>query len=190
MTFDGHHSRREFVVGALAGALTCASPFAASAAESRSLKAIGADKGILFGSAVGGSRPGSTRGPFNDPHYLEILEKECSILVPENELKAYVIAPEKDRYDFEPGDRLAEFAKSHGMKLRGHNLLWNRTEYTPKWLLESLGTMSPEAGQQWLRDYIRRAYLTVPAARTFADGLRIGQRRSAHAVRHHRGQRE
>jgi len=46
--------------------------------------------------------------------------------VPENELKSYTIARERDRYDFEPGDRIAGFAKSHGIELRGHNLLWNR----------------------------------------------------------------
>ena len=156
MTSDTHASRREFVGGLLAGTLACAVPLGASAAESRPLKAIGTAKGILFGSAVGGSRPGSVSGPFNDPRYLDIIKSECSVIVPENELKSYVIAHEKDGYDFEPGDRMAAFAKANGIKLRGHNLLWNRTEYTPKWLLESFGTLSAEAGQKWLRDYIQR----------------------------------
>jgi endo-1,4-beta-xylanase len=147
-------SRREVVGGVLAGTLTCALPLAASAAESRPLKAIAADKGILFGSAVGGGRPGTLTGSFNDPRYLDILKRECSVLVPENELKNSVIAREKDRYNFEPGDRIAAFAKSSGIKLRGHNLLWNKPEYTPKWLLESFGTLSSEGGERWLRDYI------------------------------------
>jgi endo-1,4-beta-xylanase len=71
-------------------------------------------------------KPGTLAGSFNDRRYRDILERECSAIVPENELKSYTIARERDRYDFEPGDRIAGFAKSHGIELRGHNLLWNR----------------------------------------------------------------
>jgi endo-1,4-beta-xylanase len=68
-------------------------------------------------------KPGTLAGSFNDRRYRDILEKECSAIVPENELKSYTIVRERDRYDFEPGDRIAG---SHGIELRGHNQLWNR----------------------------------------------------------------
>ena len=153
---DSNASRREFVNAMLAGALACCVGRGAGGAESRPIKAIAAKKGILFGSSVGAGRPGTLAGSFNDPRYLEILKTECSILVPENELKSYVIAPERDRYNFEPGDRIAEFASTNGLKLRGHNLLWNRTEYTPKWLLEWFGTVTAQDGERWLREYIQK----------------------------------
>lgn len=38
---------------------------------------------------------------------------------------------------FEPAERIAGFAKSSRMKLRGHTLLWNRAEFMPKWLRDS-----------------------------------------------------
>jgi len=153
---DKNASRRQFVNGMLAGALASCVTRGAFGAESRAIKAIAADKGILFGSSVGAGRPGTLAGSFNDPRYLEILKTECSILVPENELKSYVIAAERDRYNFEPGDRIAEFAKANGLKLRGHNLLWNRAEYTPKWLIEWFGAQNAQEGERWLREYIQK----------------------------------
>jgi endo-1,4-beta-xylanase len=149
-------SRREVIAGLVAGAVCSALPLRVSAAEPRSLKAIAGQKGILFGSSVGGGRSGTLTGSFADVRYLDILKRDCSILVPENELKSYVIARERAGYDFEPGDRIASFARSNGMKLRGHTLLWNRTEYTPKWLLDSFGSLSAGAGEKYLREYIQR----------------------------------
>src|SRR5687768_2684439 len=116
-------SRREFVHGVLAGAIATSLPLSVSAEEPRPLKAVAAEKGILFGSSVGAGGAGTLTGSFADPRYLDILRKECSVLVPENELKSYTIAAERGRYNFEPGDRIASFARTHGIKLRGHTLL-------------------------------------------------------------------
>jgi endo-1,4-beta-xylanase len=124
--------------------------------ELHPIKTAAAEKGILFGSSVGAGRAGTLAGSFHDPRYLDILKRECSVVVPENELKSYVIASERDRYNFVPGDRIAAFATSSGIKLRGHTLLWNRTEYAPKWLLEWFGTLSARAAEGYLRDYIQR----------------------------------
>ena len=152
MTSDRHTSRREFVGGLLAGAISASLPLRLPAMEPPALKAVAAQKGILFGSCVGAVRNGS----FADPQYLDILRRECSVLVPENEFKSYVIAPEPGRYNFEPGDRIAAFAKSSGIKLRGHTLLWNRPEFMPQWLRDSFGALSARAGEAYLRKYIRR----------------------------------
>jgi endo-1,4-beta-xylanase len=151
-------SRREFVAGALsASALSILGPVLPACAEGqRPLKSIAADKGILFGSSVGAGQPGTLSASFSDGGYLDILKKECAVLVPENELKSYVIAAKPGTYNFEPADRIAQFAKSNGIKMRGHTLLWNRVEYTPKWLLEHVGSLSAPAAEKFLRDYIQR----------------------------------
>jgi endo-1,4-beta-xylanase len=151
-------SRRGFVAGMLGSAVIAALelPLTARAAGKPSLKSLAADKGIVFGSSVGAGQAGTLSGSFNDAAYLDILKQECAVLVPENEFKSYVIAAQRDSYNFAPGDRIAGFAKDNGMKLRGHTLLWNRTEFTPKWLLDSFGALAPKAGEQYLRDYIQR----------------------------------
>jgi len=150
-------SRRGFLTSIVGSAIAASLPFEAGGqAESRSLRAIAAEKGILFGSAVGAGKPGTLTGSFADARYLEVLQRECAVLVPENELKSYVISAERDQLDFEPGDRIARFAKDHGMKLRGHTLLWNRTEFMPKWLAESFGALSASAGERYLHSYIER----------------------------------
>jgi len=166
MRIERKTTRRVVVNGLLAGALTTGLADLAvadrpradpgPAAPSRSLKELARAKGILFGSSVGAGRPGTLAGSFNDPRYLDILQKECAVIVPENELKSYVIAGERDRYDFDPGDRIASFARSRHIELRGHNLLWNRTEYTPRWLLDWFGTLSAAAAERYLRDYIHQ----------------------------------
>src|SRR5688572_26855645 len=94
-------SRREFLNGTLGGAISAAFLPCASGAEARSIKAVAAEKGILFGSSVGAGRAGTLTGSFADPRYLAILKEDCSVLVPENELKSYVIAAERGRYNFE-----------------------------------------------------------------------------------------
>jgi endo-1,4-beta-xylanase len=151
-------SRREFVAGALGtGLVSILSPALPAWAEAkRPLKTVAAEKGILFGSSVGAGQPGTLSASFSDAGYLDILKKECGVLVPENELKSYVIAAQPGTYSFERADRIAQFAKSNNIKLRGHTLLWNRVEYTPKWLLDHVASLSAPAAEQFLRDYIKR----------------------------------
>lgn len=151
-------SRREFVAGALGiGAISMfGTVLPAWARGERPLKSIAAEKGILFGSSVGAGPAGTLSGSFSDAGYLDILKKECAVLVPENELKSYVIATQQGAYNFERADRIAQFAKSNGIKMRGHTLLWNRVEYTPKWLLDHVAALTPKAAEQYLRDYIQR----------------------------------
>lgn len=150
-------SRREFIAGVVGGGIVSAvGPRPAWADEQRSLKSLAAEKGILFGSSVGAGKAGTLTGSFSDAGYLDILRKECGVLVPENELKSYVIAAEPGKYDFERADRIAAFAKSHDMKLRGHTLLWNKVQYLAKWLLETGAAWSAADAEKYLRDYIQR----------------------------------
>jgi endo-1,4-beta-xylanase len=151
---DQASTRRNVLAGILGGALTSFVPVT-TAAET-SLKAVAAAKGILFGSSVGAGKAGTLTGSFADARYLEILKRECAAIVPENELKAYVIAARRDEFDFDPADRIARFARDNALVLRGHTLLWNRVEFMPQWLVRHIDTLSASATEQYLRDYIRR----------------------------------
>jgi endo-1,4-beta-xylanase len=127
-------SRREAIIGA-AGAAVCgfAAP-AFSAGEAPSLKSLAHRSGRCFGSAVSWSPPGVDAGSFDNPRYAAILEPECELLVPENELKWQATRPSADAFDFRRFDGIANYATSHGFQLRGHTLFWTPTKWYPKWL--------------------------------------------------------
>ena len=61
-----------------------------------------------------------------------MLATEYNALTPENEMKWDAIEPAPHTFDFGPGDALVAFARSHGMAVRGHNLVWQ--EENPQWL--------------------------------------------------------
>ena len=123
-------SRREWL--ALAGASSafglsaCASTNSA-AAETQPLQTLAAAKGMRFGSAMGA-------GQLNDARYREIMLRECSTMVAENEFKWYSVYPAPDVVNFEPADRLFAFAGENGLTMRGHTLLWHREQYSPQWV--------------------------------------------------------
>ena len=127
-------SRRGFVGSAAAVAATaCATPTLARAPE-LSLAALAKAKGLQFGSAVGAGPVGSLTGSFEDARYRQVLADECGVLVPENELKWYVLRPDAKTFAFERADRIAAFAKAHDIALRGHTLLWHHPKWFPAWL--------------------------------------------------------
>jgi endo-1,4-beta-xylanase len=116
-----------------------------------SLGELAAQKGMRFGTALAANKTG-----LMDPQVTALVAAECTIIVPENELKMYVTHNRNATdYDFAPGDAILAFAESHGMALRGHNLIWARDEYTPKWLKDYSFSGKAEA-EQMLRDYIAK----------------------------------
>lgn len=134
MTFrPGDPSRRDLMgLGLAAGAAA----FAPSLARARapSLAALAKAKGLRFGSAVGAGPVGSLTGSFEDARYRQVLADECGVLVPENELKWYVLRPDAKTFAFERADRIAAFAKGNDIALRGHTLLWHHPKWFPDWL--------------------------------------------------------
>jgi endo-1,4-beta-xylanase len=101
------------------------------------LKSLAQRSGRRFGSAVAWSPPGADRGSFANPAYARILERECELLVPENELKWQWSRPGPDQFNFRQFDAIADYATSHGFKLRGHTLFWTPTKWYPRWLAET-----------------------------------------------------
>ena len=72
-----------------------------------------------------------------NPRMLESGKESSLILAqfnsmtPENVMKMGPIHPEENRYNWEPADKIANFAVKNGLKLRGHTLCWHNQ--TPNW---------------------------------------------------------
>lgn len=93
-----------------------------------SLRAMAELRGISIGSAA------NARALRTDAAYRETLAQEFSILTLENELKFGPLCPHPGAYDFGPAEELVGFAKANDMRVRGHTLLWHKTN--PPWLVE------------------------------------------------------
>ena len=61
-----------------------------------------------------------------------VLASQFNHLTCENAMKIQDIHPAEATYDWAEADRIADFARSHGMKMTGHNLLWHRQ--APDWM--------------------------------------------------------
>ncbi len=155
-------SRRSFTGGlAVAGAAgaaglgACASgalPPAGSAAEptTPSLDALARLKGLRFGNAMGMGDRGKRGGArFQDPAYRELMARECSVIVAENETKWPQLRPDpRQPYQFGPADELFSWAKGQGMAIRGHTLVWVDTKWLPPWLAGYDFGVNPLAGME------------------------------------------
>lgn len=124
--------RRTLLAGAAAAA---ALPLAARATiPDPGLNRLAAIHHRRIGSALAWSPPGADAGSFANPAYAALLERDCGLLVPENQLKWQATRPAPDRFDFSHFDAMLGWAEGHGMAMRGHTLLWHKSEYFPRWL--------------------------------------------------------
>jgi endo-1,4-beta-xylanase len=122
-----------------------------------SIKALAQQSGRRFGSALAWGLPGADRGSFANPAYAAILERECELLVPENELKwQWIRRTGADAYDFRQMDAIADYATRGGFKLRGHTLLWLPPQWYPEWLTKhDFGPRPATAAAAMLTDHVR-----------------------------------
>jgi endo-1,4-beta-xylanase len=91
---------------------------------------------IRFGAAVGRLFP-------DDARFTAVLEREFSMLTPENDLKFDATEPARGQYRFTRADAMLDFAVSKGMTVRGHTLVWHNQ--LPAWLTSG----------SWTRDEAR-----------------------------------
>jgi len=87
---------------------------------------------FLFGMAI-------AYGPFSDPgedgqHYRQFIIDNFNALVCENEMKWYYNEPQRGKVDYSHADALYEFGEKNGMKMRGHNLFWEKKEFVQPWV--------------------------------------------------------
>ena len=152
-----HVSRRHSL--ALGGALAvsaCAAPRSAPTIDtSQPLNALARRSGRLFGSAVAWGSPGADRGSFANPAYAAILERECGVLVPENELK-WQFARRTPDFDFRAFDGIVDYAVAKGLKLRGHTLFWLPEKWYPRWLVKhDFGAQPATEAAKLLAEHVR-----------------------------------
>jgi endo-1,4-beta-xylanase len=144
-------SRRQALISG--AALVTSGGVARPTSGEPSLKSLAHQGGRRFGSAVAWGSAGADRGSFANPAYARILQKECELLVPENELKWQWTRPAPDRFDFRQFDAIADYAARHGFKLRGHTLFWTPAKWYPKWLAQHDFSSRVEA-ERLLTDHV------------------------------------
>jgi endo-1,4-beta-xylanase len=81
---------------------------------------------FIMGVAVG---PRDLSGPESD-----LIVRNFASITAENVMKPTPIHPEENRYAWENADILAEYAKTHGLKMRGHTLVWHNQ--SPAWFFK------------------------------------------------------
>ena len=151
-------TRRETLAGglALAAAACATAPASDPSAPGRSLDALARRSGRRFGSAVAWGVPGADRGSFANPAYAAILERECGLLVPENELKWQWIRRSAAGFDFRQFDAIADYSRSKGFAMRGHTLFWAPEKWYPEWLVgHDFGARPAQAAEALLTDHVR-----------------------------------
>ena len=89
--------------------------------------------GILVGAAVRPAR-------FAESAYSVTLAREFNMLGLEDAMKWQEVHPVPDAYDFRAGDTVLRYAQAHGMKVRGHCLVWDHSN--PDWLAQGAFTSS------------------------------------------------
>jgi len=85
----------------------------------------------------------------SDPDYRRTLAREFDSVTAENVMKWGLVQPERDRWDFDAADALLDFAELHGMRVRGHTLVWH--SQLPAWVGDLVG---PDALRAALSDHI------------------------------------
>jgi endo-1,4-beta-xylanase len=55
----------------------------------------------------------------------ELIKKHFDAATPENIMKAEIIHPQWDTYNFELADKMVDYCKANNIKLNGHTLIWH-----------------------------------------------------------------
>ncbi len=115
---------------------------AAAASPPMTLRQAADRAGVLVGAAV---RPSL----FSEAAYSETLAREYNMVEPEDVMKWWVVRRDS-KFDFREGDEVVRFAQAHGMKVRGHCLVWDHAN--PAWLTE--GGFTPGQLSHLLEEHI------------------------------------
>jgi len=77
-------------------------------------------KYFLIGTALNSSQIEE-----KDPKAAELILQQFNTATPENIMKAEIIHPEWDRYNFDLADKLVAYGKKHGISINAHTLIWH-----------------------------------------------------------------
>lgn len=114
-----------------------------TASAPETLREAANHSGMLVGTAV---RPTL----LSEAAYAATLTQEFNMVEPEDAMKWWTVRPNADGFDFAPADEIVRFAQAHGMKVRGHCLVWDHNN--PRWLAE--GHFSSPQLTHLLREHI------------------------------------
>lgn len=94
------------------------------------LRSYAQEQGFFIGSAV------NIQAFQNDAQYTATLGYEFNSVTPETSLEFATVHPAPNVYNFQEADSIVAFAKAHGMRVRGHPLLWPNSPNIalPDWL--------------------------------------------------------
>ena len=95
---------------ALSGELLAAGP--------STLAGLAEADGLYMGTAM-------TQNMLANPTVTNIAGTQFDMVTPGNEMKWDTVEPARGTFNFGPGDQIVAFAQSHGMRIRGHNLVWH-----------------------------------------------------------------
>jgi endo-1,4-beta-xylanase len=158
-------------VGLLAAGMTVTIAGPANAATT--LGASAAERGRYFGAAVGTYK-------FGDSTYMTVLNREFNSLVAENEMKWDHTEPQPGQFNYAAGDRIVNHARSRGMSVRGHTLLWHAQQ--PPWAQGLSGSALRNAAMnhvtQVASHFRGQIYAWDVVNEAFADGGGGGRRDS------------
>ena len=93
--------------------------------ETQPLARAAAASGRSFGAAVNASTLRARTDGYR------IVLDQCASVTPEWSFKWDRLCPRHGRYDFDEADRIADFAREQGKRMRGHTLLWHLG--MPRW---------------------------------------------------------
>ncbi|MCW3835706.1 endo-1,4-beta-xylanase [Sphingomonas canadensis] len=128
--------RTALAAGGIAALTAGAGRALAMAQGEPGLNAVAKTRGLRFGSCVSWSQSGADRASFANPAYAALLERDCGVLVAENEFKWQALRPDAKTFDVERFADMIDYAEAKGMAMRGHTLFWHKTERFPRWLLD------------------------------------------------------
>ena len=117
-------SRRAFLLAAAAGAACRPALAAPDAQAAPGLRDIAAERGLLYGSYLDYWEMQA------EADYAALAARECGVMVSAR-MDWDHLAPTASKTEFAEVDTDYDWARAHGMKFRGHALVWG--ERAPKW---------------------------------------------------------
>ena len=89
-----------------------------------------------------------------DSATAQLIKTHFNSMTPENVMKLGPIHPEEDKFNWEPADLIADFARENDLKLRGHALVWHRQ--AGDWIFkgEDGGDVSKEVLLERMKNHI------------------------------------
>jgi len=79
----------------------------------------------------------------SDPAQIALIKREFNSVTAENAMKPQPTEPNKGEFNWEDADKIADFCRANGIKLRGHTLMWH--SQVGRWMyMDDKGNLLPK----------------------------------------------